>query len=133
MRASLAAASAVLLIGVLGCSQSRTYHLKGSLTAPHCLGGYNIIDAAVTVRNEKNEIIASTTTTADDKARAVAAVERSISELGRGQSGAECRVQFQSPVPVAKFYQITIGTHSAPSYSFDEMHSRSFAVDLDLK
>jgi len=54
-------------------------------------------------------------------------------EAQRGQSGAECRVQFQSPVPVAKFYQITIGTHSAPSYSFDEMHSRSFAVDLDLK
>ena len=39
-----------------------SYNLKGVLTAPECAGGYSITNAAVTVRNEKNEIVATATT-----------------------------------------------------------------------
>src|SRR5581483_7669847 len=40
-----------------------SYAVTGAVTAPACLGGFNIIDASVTARNERDEIIGSATTT----------------------------------------------------------------------
>ena len=35
-------------------------------------------------------------------------------------------------VPKVKFYSVTIGSHDGPSYSFSEMESLDWKLDLDL-
>jgi len=43
-----------------------------------------------------------------------------------------CITTFKATVPRALFYQMTIGTHGAPTYSFDEMQKLGWKVTLSL-
>lgn len=90
--------------------------ISGSLTAPECAGGYDIENAAVELRNENNKLIGSTTT-----------------GLDQGTISGMCTVEFTiSDVPKASFYQVTVGSHSGPSYSYQEMKSSGWRLDLSL-
>ena len=94
---------------------AETHDIKGSLAASECGGGYDIEGAAVEIRDEKDKLIGSATTSFDFS------------------SGTGCTVNFSVPdVPKASFYQITIGTHGGPSYSYSEMKAASWSVDLSL-
>jgi hypothetical protein len=94
---------------------AETHDIKGSLVADECGGGYNIEGAAVDIRDEKDKLIGSATTSFDSG------------------SGTGCTVNFRIPdVPKASFYQITIGTHGGPSYSYSEMKAAGWSVDLSL-
>jgi len=91
----------------------KTFQLVATLSAPECGGGYNIENAAVDIRDQNDKLIGAAST--------------GIDEAGPG-----CKVSFAVAVPKASFYQIKIGTHSGPSYSFDELQSMNFHVDLSL-
>lgn len=43
-----------------------------------------------------------------------------------------CEVQFSGYVGRAKMYQLTIGTHHGPAYTFDEMQQMRWNLDLHL-
>jgi hypothetical protein len=91
--------------------------LEGSLEAPECGGGYAIENASVELRDEKDELIGATSTSADT-------VPNDIDR---------CLVTFTiEQVPRAKFYSITVGTHAGPSYSYAEMESFGWDVALSL-
>jgi len=92
-------------------SKDGKYPLTGTLTAPSCGGGYNLENTDVTIRNEKDEIIASATTSAST-------------------TTGTCTVKFSVEVPKASFYQLRIGTHGAPTYSFDDLQNLSFNLEL---
>jgi hypothetical protein len=47
-------------------------------------------------------------------------------------SGFQCVAMFAVSVPEARFYQIQVGTHSGPSYSFDDLRTADFKLDLSL-
>jgi hypothetical protein len=173
------------------------YNLKGTVIAPvelrsgaRCAAGYtNIVNAAVTVRNENNAVIASTTTAIDasvqvqanqldsrreqlynqskpvhdevtqiqgkyvssggsppagsadaarlsqllpEEQRFLAQFEDLSKSIDRNDQSA-CTATFSAKVPAAQFYQIKIGTHDAPTYSFDELRAKNFSVELSLK
>jgi hypothetical protein len=94
---------------------AETHDVKGSLTATECGGGYDIANASVEIRDEKDKLIGSGTTSSNVN------------------SGAGCRVTFTvQDVPKANFYQVTIGTHGGPSYSYSEMKSNNWTLDLSL-
>jgi hypothetical protein len=90
------------------------YSLTGSITAPSCGGGHAIENAAVTIRNEKDEVVGATTTTTN------------VATSG------PCKTNFSTTVAKANFYQVKIGTHSGPTYSFDEMQQNGFILTLSL-
>jgi hypothetical protein len=91
------------------------HDIKGSLEAPECGGGYDIEGAAVEVRDEKDKLIGAATTSFDQS------------------SDAGCRVTFTvADTPKASFYQVTIGTHGGPSYSYNEMKANDWTVSLSL-
>lgn len=91
--------------------------IEGTLTAPECGGGYDIEGAPVELRDEKDELIGATTT--------------GMNEPDRGWPN--CVVAFTiEQVPRAKFYSLTIGTHDGPSYSYSEMGSFGWKIDLSL-
>jgi hypothetical protein len=93
---------------------SEKHTIVGALEAPECGGGYDIENAGVEIRNETDKLIGSTTTSSDV-----------------GENG--CKVTFTvDDVPKASFYQIQIGTHGGPSYTYEEMKSRGWQVDLSL-
>jgi hypothetical protein len=48
------------------------------------------------------------------------------------RDAAQCSVTFAVDVPKADYYQFKIGTHAGPSYSFDEMESNDWQLDLSL-
>jgi len=91
------------------------YRLVGELTAPDCAGGYDIEGAQVTVRDEKNAVIGTATTSQD------------VSD-----TAAHCTVYFRDGLPKAKFYQVTIGTHGAPIYTFSQLTARHWRIFLVL-
>jgi len=91
------------------------YRLVGVLSAPECGGGYNIENAQATVRNEKNAVI-GTATTSDD-----------VSD-----TSSVCTVWFRIGLPKAKFYQLTVGSHGAPVYTFAQLKTMSWKVILVL-
>jgi hypothetical protein len=122
----------------------------------------------VTVRNERNEVIASTTTVPEPEPQAmedqanvlVAQMDQLTASypptgtppagsadaqqlaqlrqqfdalLASGTSGGACVVAFSAPVPDAQSYQIRVGTHETPPYSFSDLQERGFRVGLSLK
>jgi hypothetical protein len=117
---------AVVIIGLLGWlvlssrgstsgPLAETHDVKGSLTASECGGGYDIENAAVEIRDEKDKIIGSTTTSSDVS------------------SAVGCRVTFTVPdVPKASYYQVTIGTHGGPTWSYSVMKANNWNLDLSL-
>jgi hypothetical protein len=117
---------AVLIVGLLGWlvlssrggtagPLAETHTITGSLTASECGGGYNIANTSVEIRDEKDKLIGAGTTT------------------GNSSSGGGCTVSWSIPdVPKASFYQVTIGTHGGPSYSYADMKTADWALDLTL-
>jgi hypothetical protein len=49
------------------------------------------------------------------------------------KNGMTCTVVFRAQVPIAQFYQTKVGTHDAPTYSFDELKAQNFNMQLSLK
>jgi hypothetical protein len=96
-------------------SPSKTYELTGTLSAPECSGGFEIEGASVDVRDQNDKLIGSGTT--------------SFNTL---TTESPCQVDFEVAVPKATFYQITIGTHGGPSYSFEVLQGFDFHLDLSL-
>lgn len=91
-----------------------TYPMKGTLAAPECGGGYDIEFVSVEVRDQNDKLIGSGTTGVDETV------------------GSGCEVSWEVEVPKATFYQVTVGTHGGPSYSFDEMEAIDWNLDLTL-
>jgi hypothetical protein len=114
----LIAVGGILLLGDDNPSDEprpkRLFSLTGTLTAPECGGGYDLEFASVEIRDQQDRLIGSTSTSGDS-----------------GGSGS-CSVDFEVEVPKATFYQITVGTHGGPSYSFEEMQANNFFVELSL-
>lgn len=92
----------------------QTFTIDGSIEAPECFGGYEITNASVEVRDQTDKLIGAATTSSD---------------VG---SGTGCEAEFDVEVPKATFYQIEIGTHGGPSYTFEEMESTDWKLDLFL-
>lgn len=115
---ALAAVGGFLLLGDDNPSDEprprKLFNLQGSLSAPECGGGYAIEFASVEIRDQQDRLIGSTTTGGDSG------------------GGGSCSVDFETEVPKATFYQITIGSHGGPSYSFEEMQDMGFTVVLSL-
>jgi hypothetical protein len=107
---------AVILVALVGFFVLRPKHytINGSLTAPECGGGYEMENASAEVRDQDNKLIGSTTTGLDDR------------------GAAQCTVTFVVDVPKADYYQLKVGTHGAPSYSFAEMRSMDWQLNLSL-
>jgi hypothetical protein len=94
---------------------AETHTITGTLTASECDGGYNIANAAVEIRDEKDKLIGAGTTS------------------GNTSVGILCSVTWSIPdVAKASFYQVTIGTHGGPSYSYAELKSDNWTLDLSL-
>lgn len=98
---------------LIGCGAS-AHKVTGTVSAPDCAKGYNLEHADVKIRNEKNDIIAATTTSSNTT------------------NSYRCEVTFKASVPDAKFYQVTIGTHGAPSYSHSDMERKKWTLGLSL-
>jgi hypothetical protein len=107
----------VVVIGVAGFLVLRPhhYHVTGVLAAPACAGGYDIENSSVQITNERGEIIGTTQTGSDTLNTATG-----------------CEVAFDLTVPKAKFYDVTIGTHKGPSYSFAQMQQMGWKLTLSL-
>lgn len=112
---------AVLVIGVAAVISlklmSPKHTITGSITAPECGGGYDIGGASVEVRDESGKLVGAATTS-----------------LGETTStGYLCTASFTVPdVPKAKFYDVTIGTHGGPSYTYEEMQRNEWTLELSL-
>jgi hypothetical protein len=105
-----AAAGAFLL------TRDERHVLEGTLEAPECGGGYAIENANVEVRDESNTLVGAGRTGPNTRAG-----------LGR------CRVRFTvDDLPKTDFYQVRIGTHDGPSYTFDEMQQAEWDLALTL-
>jgi hypothetical protein len=92
------------------------HDIHGTLNATLCDGGYDIEGANVEVRDENDKLIGSATTGFDSTP---------------GSGG--CTVPFTArDVPKASFYQITIGTHGGPTYTYQEMQSENWNLTLTL-
>jgi hypothetical protein len=193
-----------------------SYDLKGTISAPKCLGGYDIAGASVVIRNERDEVVGSSVAElvsnpdvvayeralalSDEEAfvvladvlssrgvppvsdaRVGAAVKRTavsyvvnknrpgvmsaqqardevarigvdprlwdwavarveLSEVGERSAlqsifetaDLSCSVQFVAQVPRATFYQLKVGSHSAPTYRFEDLAAQGFSVNLSL-
>jgi len=74
---------------------------------------YNTDHAPVQVMDESGTLIGTTTTS--------------------GDVGPLCTVTFSvSGLPTAKFYEVTIGTHQGPSYSYEELEASDWVIALEL-
>lgn len=94
----------------------KTYTIHGELDAPYKnFKSYDIAHASVEVRDQSNELVGSTTSS------------------GYAVGGLMPWVKFTVDVPKRNFYTITVGTHSGPSYSFQDLESLGWKVDLTLK
>jgi hypothetical protein len=90
--------------------------ITGSLSATECGGGFDIANASVEIRDETDKLIGAGTTTGNQTQGAVG-----------------CVVNFSIPdVPKAQFYQVTIGSHGGPTYSYGEMKAAGWNLDLTL-
>jgi hypothetical protein len=102
---------------VTDAAQSGGKHtVTGTLEAPKCGGGYGLTNANVEFRNESETLIGSSST-------------------GENQDfGGKCRVLFEiADVPKAEFYQLKVGTHGAPTYTYEEMQAQNWNLSLSLK
>jgi hypothetical protein len=71
-------------------------------------------NAFVEIRNQSNDLIGSGST-------------------GSDSVGDQCRVAFTiEDLPKADFYQVKIGTHGGPSYTYDELQSHDWELNLSL-
>lgn len=98
-------------------SATSVHTITGVLAANECGGFTQIANATVEVTNESGTIIGSATTGGDMGIHA----------------GYACSVDFSvTGVPYATFYQVKVGIHQGPSYSYSEMQSNGWTIDLSL-
>jgi len=86
----------------------------------------------VTVKNDAGTIMATGTTSAN-VAPMPTPLPLSVSTANiraYEAAGNACIATFALSVPRAQFYQLTIGTHGAPTYSFDDLQQRGWKVEL---
>ncbi len=89
--------------------------IVGTLEASECGGGYDITFANVEVRDESDKLIGSGATGANES------------------TGGRCVVTFTiEDVPKASFYQIRIGSHDGPTYSYADMKAAGWTLQLTL-
>lgn len=93
------------------------YAIHGQLTAPVCDAGYDIEQANVVVRNQNNKVVGVATTSMNRNA---------------SHPLADCKVVWTVHVPKAQMYQMEIGSHGAPVYSFGQMQHHHWQVKLTL-
>jgi len=140
-----------------------SYQIAALLTATKCGGGFNVTNASVVVRDEHDTVIGAATTgenvaprptpppgalllyevngdpltrfrTDDDRAQVVRLTSQDYAAIAVWVAAVQlCQVKFFVNVPKAAFYQMTIGTHKSPTYSFDEMLAQGFRQELTLK
>ncbi|MBV9279215.1 MAG: hypothetical protein JOZ41_03960 [Chloroflexi bacterium] len=94
------------------------YRLHGSLWAPVCDQGYDIENDDVVVRDQNNHVIGSGTTGAN--------------VANPNDITAGCKVRFSVRVPRATFYQLKIGSHDGPTYSFRQLQAKKWTINLSL-
>jgi hypothetical protein len=112
---AIAVGSFVVLPAVRGVSR---HTLTGTLSAPQCGGGYSITNANIEVKDQAGKLIGAGTTGSNN---------------GLASAGG-CEVSFViDNLPKANFYQVTIGTHGGPSYTYDELAALHWQLDLSLK
>lgn len=88
--------------------------IKGEITAPTCYRGYNLVGASVQIRDEKNELIGTGSTSA-------------------AMNSARCVASFEVDVPTsAKFYQVTVGSHTGPPYSQEKLQSQDWHMAMSM-
>jgi len=90
------------------------HRLVGSISAPECGGGYAIDAATVIVRDDHGAIIGTATT------------------RDAAMNGDRCLANFGMDLPKARFYQIRIGSHDGPVWSYDDLQGHDWAVFLRL-
>jgi hypothetical protein len=106
----------LLLVAPSIFSDEQENTLRGQLRAPECGGGYAIENASVEVRDENGTLIGSGFTSSDQIT-----------------AGSACRVDFQvDDIPKADFYQVKIGTHGGPSYTYEQLSSQDWFLSLTL-
>jgi hypothetical protein len=112
----VAVGGGILLFATDVFSGGKTHTLNGILTAPECGGGYAIENANVELRDESNKLIGSAVTSS----RWATVTD-------------ECKVEFRiDDVPQSDFYQLKVGTHGAPSYTYDELNAQGWNLGLSL-
>jgi hypothetical protein len=120
-----------------------TFTLHGTLQADDCASGSNIENASVEVKNENNKLIGNTTTSlnqfgplkpGDDTAanRAYLKAQDPARRNSLLAIMAYCKVSWAAEVQRAQRYQIKIGTHEGPVYTFDQLQKLNWHLDLNL-
>jgi hypothetical protein len=127
------------VIALAGCGKAATYTLKGTIEMPAADCSASIWDAPVTVKNESGKVIAVSSTggntnpgptdvpTGDTSAQDKAAYNAALAAWNP-----VCAAAFTVTVPRAQFYQLQIGTHGAPAYSFSELQQDNWHIALSL-
>jgi hypothetical protein len=140
-----------------------SYQIAAILTATKCGGGFNVTNASVVVRDEHDTVIGAATTgdnlaprpapppgalliydmngdydtrtrTENEQAQAARFTSQDLAAIATWVAAVQlCQVKFFVNVPKAAFYQMIIGTHKSPTYSFDEMLAMGFRLELSLK
>ncbi len=80
------------------------------------------------MRNERNEVIGSGVAglTGDP------AKQQHDRLAARLDLTSPCHVEFSVSVPRAQFYQVMIGTHGGPAYSYEQLQAMNFTLRLTL-
>ena len=112
----VAVGGGILLLASDVSQRDEDHTVTGTLVAPKCGGGYALTNASVEIRDESDTLIGSGST--------------GINE----DFGGKCSVSFQiENVPKAEFYQFKVGTHGAPTYTYEEMQAQDWDLSLSLK
>jgi hypothetical protein len=121
MRRSLVAILVLAACGSDPPAPEPTHLLHGTLQAPACGDGYDILNANVTLRDDENHVIGTATTVLVDR------------ELGFAGMVESCTSEFSiDDVPERDFYQMKIGTHDGPTYTLAEMKAQDWDISLSL-
>lgn len=118
------AAAIVAIVGcfvafiVLRSGSASPVDIKGFAAAPQCAGGYQIENANVELRNERDEVVGAGSTSTDVLDRA---------------SGTLCMVSFViAGVPESSFYEIRVGSHEGPTFSRERLEADGWVIDLSV-
>lgn len=150
-----ASGTAATLVHAATSPTPGAYNLTGTISAEprgqhvSACDTYSLANVPVTVRDEHGTVLAVTQTgenvrpeptpiPAEEQAyarqhgtTATDAIFRDYQEYDHAYH--LCRTEFRVSVPLAAFYQIKIGTHDGAPYSFDQLQSMGWHLDLSLK
>lgn len=140
--------SSFTIQGVVKATPATFSDITGQAQSDACRD-YKLESAQVIVKNESGTILATGSTGANARPKPTEppadeqADVRQHGLIGASKQAVQdeydfalaydsCLVTFTATVPRANFYQMTIGTHAAPTYSFDQMVQMGWAVSLSL-